>query len=238
LGVGRIIVIDDDHVETENLNRIVTAFKSDARQKKAKPDVVAAYAKAVGGPTVVTPVQGNVLDSSTVENLREVDAIFCCTDTVSSRAVLNRIAVQRFIPLWDCGSEISTAGMQRLRAFARVRVVYAGAACLACMGVIDPDRLRIELMPAAEREREIGLGYIAETAVTAPAVVSLNGIAASLTVMRFLEWADADEPSAPGQWVYRSYAGDVRQVAATRRDDCPVCSESARLGRSDLAVQL
>jgi len=238
LGVGRIIVIDDDHVEEENLNRIVTAFRSDSRRKRAKTDAVVAYAKAVGGPTTVTPVRGNVLDPSTAQHLHDVDAVFCCTDTVSSRAVLNRVAIQRFIPLWDCGSEISSAGAQRLRAFARVRVVYAGAACLVCMGVIDPDRLRVELLPAAEREREIGLGYIREEAVAAPAVVSLNGVAASLTMMRFLEWAVAEEPSTPGQWVYRSYAGDVRQVAATRRDDCPVCSEGGRLGRSDLAVQL
>lgn len=238
LGVGRITVIDDDHVEEENLNRIVTAFRSDAYRKSAKTDAVVAYAKAVGGPTTVIPVRGNVLDPSIAQHLEEVDAIFCCTDTVSSRAVLNRVAIQRFIPLWDCGSEISSAGERRLRAFARVRVVYAGAACLVCMGVIDPDRLRVELLPTAEREREIGLGYIREAAVAAPAVASLNGVAASLTMMRFLEWAVADEPSTPGQWVYRSYAGDVRQVAATRRDDCPVCSEDGRLARSDLAVQL
>ena len=78
---------------------------------------------------------------------------------------------------------------------------------------------------------------LAHAEVAAPAVVSLNGAAASLTMMRFLEWAVADEPSAPGQWVYRSYAGDVRQIAATRRDDCPVCSEGGRLGRKQCGCE-
>jgi molybdopterin/thiamine biosynthesis adenylyltransferase len=238
LGVGRILVIDDDIVEAENLNRIVTAYASDAVRKESKVTAVAKYAEAVGGPTAVTAVRGTVLDPRTAQQLEAVDAIICCTDTVSSRAVLNRLAIQRFIPLWDCGSEISTADSHRLRAFAHVRVVYPGAACLVCMDVIDPERLRVELMPDEERARDVNLGYIRTEAVVAPAVVSLNGLAASLTMMRFLEWAVGDLPTTPGHWVYRSLAGDVRDITPVRRDDCPVCSEEARLGRADLAVQL
>jgi molybdopterin/thiamine biosynthesis adenylyltransferase len=238
LGVGRLIVVDDDHVEEENLNRIVTAFSADARRRRGKPAVVRAYAKRVQGPTVVEAVKGNVLDPKIARHLFNADTIFSCTDTVSSRAVMNRIAVQRFIPLWDCGTEISSAGDTRLRAFARVRVVFSGAACLVCMGAIDPHQLRIELLPPTERERERDLGYIRDANVPAPAVVSLNGIAASLAMMRFLEWAVAENPTSPGQWVYRSYAGDVRAVEAQRLSDCPVCSVEGRLGRAELPVQL
>jgi len=231
-------VIDPDHVGTENLNRIVTAFRSDARRRRSKPSGIARYAKKVGGPTVVEPVQKDVLDPAVAQLLFGADALFACTDTVSSRAVLNRIAIQRFIPLWDCGTEISGTDQSRLRAFARVRTVFSGSACLVCMGVINPDQLRIETLPPTERERERDLGYIRDVDLPAPAVVSLNGVAASLAVMRFLEWAVSDDPVAPGQWVYRSFAGDVRSVEAERREDCPVCGVDGRLGRVDLDVQL
>jgi molybdopterin/thiamine biosynthesis adenylyltransferase len=238
LGVGKLIVIDPDRVGTENLNRMVTAFRADARWRRFKPKVIARYSKKVSGPTFVTPVQKDILDPDVAQLLFGADALFACTDTVSSRAVLNRIAIQRFTPLWDCGTEISGIDHNRLRAFARVRTVFAGSACLLCMGVIDPNQLRIETLLPAERERERKLGYIRDADVPAPAVVSLNGVAASLAVMRFLEWAVGEEPIDPGQWVYRSFAGDVRSVAAERREDCPVCGVDGRLGRVDLDVQL
>ncbi len=238
LGVGRLIVIDPDRIGIENLNRIVTAFRADARRRRFKPNVISRYAKKLGGPTIVEPLKKDVLDPAVAQRLLGADVLFACTDTVSSRAVLNRIAIQRFIPLWDCGTEISGTDQNRLRVFARVRTVFAGSACLLCMGVIDPDQLRIETLPPAERERERSLGYIRDADVPAPAVVSLNGVAASLAVMRFLEWAVSEEPIAPGQWVYRSFAGDVRSVEAERREDCPVCGVDGRLGRVDLDVQL
>ena len=238
LGVGRLVVIDPDRIGTENLNRIVTAFRADARRERFKPDVIARYAKKVGGPTIIEPIEKDVLDPIVAQRLFSADALFACTDTVSSRAVLNRIAIQRFIPLWDCGTEVSGTDQSRFRAFARVRTVFAGSACLLCMGVIDPEQLRIETLPPAERERERGLGYIRDTDVPAPAVVSLNGVSASLAVMRFLEWAVSEEPIAPGQWVYRSFAGDVRSIGADRQEDCPVCGVDGRLGRVDLDVQL
>jgi molybdopterin-synthase adenylyltransferase len=238
LGVGEIVVIDSDHVEDVNLNRIVIASRCDARRKRRKATVAARYAKKVSKSTKVTAIHGDVCETDIACSLFEVDVLFSCTDSVSSRAVLNRLSIQRFIPLWDCGTEISTANADRLRAFANVRLVLPGSACLVCMGVIDPELLRIELLPADERQREQGLGYIRGGDIPAPAVVSLNGIAASLAAMRFLEWAVGNPPQSSAQWVYRSFAGDVRQVSAKQNPDCPVCGATGRLGRSELDLRL
>ena len=111
-------------------------------------------------------------------------------------------------------------------------------ACLLCMGVIDPERLRIELLPAAERKREVELGYIRGANVEAPAVVSLNAITASLAMMSFLRWAVGEQPLLPAQWVYRTYAGDVRRQTVEPQSDCPVCRAGKRLGRADLDISL
>jgi molybdopterin/thiamine biosynthesis adenylyltransferase len=238
LGVGELVVIDSDHVEDVNLNRIVIASRWDARRKRRKAKVAARYAKRVSKSTKVIAVHGDVREPDIVRSVFEVDALFSCTDSVSSRAVLNRLAIQRFIPLWDCGTEISTASINRLRAFANVRSVLPGSACLVCMDVIDPELLRIELLPPDERKREQDLGYIRGGGIPAPAVVSLNGIASSLAAMRFLEWAVGDPAQGSAQWVYRSFAGDVRQVSAQQNPDCPVCGVTGRLGRTELDVRL
>ncbi len=238
LGVGTLVVIDPDHVEDVNLNRVVTASRWDVWRKRNKAKLIARLARRTTRATDVRAISGDVRDPDIASELFDVDALISCTDTVSSRAVINRIAVQRLIPLWDCGTEISTAQANRLRAFAHVRFVLPGSACLVCMGVIDPEQLRIELMPAAERERDQALGYIRGEQIAAPAVVSLNGVAASLTVMRFLEWAVGQRATESAQWVYRSFAGDVRTVAAERNSECPVCGVDGRLGRADLDVRL
>jgi molybdopterin-synthase adenylyltransferase len=238
LGVGYIVVTDPDHVENLNLNRIVTASRWDAWRKRNKAKLVARLARRTTRATQVRAISGDVRNEDVARELFNVDALISCTDTVSSRAVVNRIAVQRLIPLWDCGTEISTAQTNRLRAFANVRFVLPGSACLVCMGVINPEQLRIEMMPASERERDRALGYIRDEEIAAPAVVSLNGVAASLTMMRFLEWAVGQPATESAQWVYRSYAGDVRMVAAQRNPDCPVCGIDGRLGRADLDVRL
>lgn len=237
LGVGRIVVVDPDQVEEVNLNRIVTAFANDATSNQPKVATIETYARMVGGPTVVEPVQGTILDSQVISLLTSVDGIFGCTDTLASRAILNRLAIQRFIPYWDCGTEIS-AGGQGLRSFGRVRLVLAGGPCLLCMGVIDPEALRVELLPPTEREREEQLGYIRGANVAAPAVVALNGTTASLAVMSFLRWAVGDQPLMPAQWTYRGFAGDVRLQTVEPQPDCPICNQRTRLGRADLSVIL
>ncbi|SRR6266566_5211784 len=237
LGIGRLVVIDHDVVKEVNLNRIVTAFSQDAQSERTKVQVIEAYARAVGGPTTVEAIQGTVLDRQVAGRLASVDALFGCTDTLASRAILNRLAIQRFIPYWDCGTEISPGGLD-LRAYGRVRLVLAGGPCLLCMGVIDPEQLRIELLPATEREREERLGYIRNANVEAPAVISLNAITASLAVMNFLRWAVGEQPLLPAQWVYRTFAGDVRQQTVETQLDCPVCREGKRLGRTYLDVSI
>jgi hypothetical protein len=110
---------------------------------------------------------------------------------------------------------------------------------LFCGGVINPDQLRIELLSPEARHEEMARGYIRDlNDAGAPAVVTLNGVVASLATTSFLRWAVGDKPIEPGAWVYRSYAGDVRREDVHRDPECPVCSRGARLGRADLEVKL
>lgn len=236
LGVGRLVVVDPDVVERVNLNRVVTAFGQDAKARLPKVNAVADYVARLGVDCIVEAIEGDIQAESAHAHLRSVDAIFGCTDTIASRVILNRIAIQRFIPYWDCGTEISAGG--DLRAYGRMRVVIAGGPCLFCDGVIDSDQLRIELLSPQEKALEVARGYIRDVIPGAPAVVSLNGVVASLAVTSFLRWAVGKSPIEGGAWIYRSYAGDVRREDVHRDPSCPVCSPAARLGRADLEVKL
>jgi molybdopterin-synthase adenylyltransferase len=236
LGVGTVVVVDPDVVERVNLNRVVTAFAEDALAKRPKVVVAENYASRLGLASNVLAIRGDVRDQAVHRHLETVDGIFGCTDTIASRAILNRVAVQRFIPYFDCGTEISAGG--DLRAYGRLRVVLAGGPCLFCAGAIDPEGLRVELLKPEERALEAARGYIRDGVAGAPAVVSLNGVVASLAVTSFLRWAVGQSSIEGGSWIYRSYASDVRKESVARDPDCPVCSIGARLGRADLEVRL
>ena len=61
-----------------------------------------------------------------------------------------------------------------------------GSACLWCLGILDADRVRIEQLPEVSRQAEIARGYIWGMDEPAPAVVSINGVVASLGVTELL----------------------------------------------------
>lgn len=236
LGVGELVAVDPDAVEQVNLNRIVTATTDDAAQHRSKAQTIVSYAASSGTDSHVEPVVADLRHAGVAARLAALDALFGCTDTTISRAILNRLAVQQFIPYWDCGTEISSGS--GLRAYGRMRVTLAGAACLYCMGVVDPEALRIDLLDPSQRELEVARGYIQGGGVPAPSVVSINAVVASLAVTSFLRWAVGQEPISGGEWIFRSYAGDVRCQQPPRDPNCPVCSVEARLGRADLPVDL
>jgi hypothetical protein len=68
----------------------------------------------------------------------------------------------------------------------RVVVLGPGRPCLACWGHLDADRLRIESLPAEEREKEIQEGYIDGADEPQPSVIAFNTMVAGAGVIEAL----------------------------------------------------
>ena len=60
LGVGTLVVIDPDHVEDVNLNRVVTASRWDAWRKRNKAELIARLARRTTRATNVRAIGGDV----------------------------------------------------------------------------------------------------------------------------------------------------------------------------------
>ena len=231
LGVGKLVVVEPDRVEPSNLSRLVGASCADALANEPKVSVARRLADSLDVGTELVLVQGDVRQDGAVNSLLAADFIFGCTDTQLSRLLLNALAHQFYLPVLDLGVELQLGGSMG----GRVTVLGPDAGCLWCWGILSAERLRAEQLPQDLRAEYVGTGYVTDLAVEQPAVVSLNGVVASLAVTEMLRrvtgMGGAD--GAADLLLYRLSDGTVRRAASPGRT-CPTCAGSST-GAGDLA---
>jgi molybdopterin/thiamine biosynthesis adenylyltransferase len=224
LGVSEFLLVDPDIVDETNLNRLVGGTSGDIGVLKTA--IAARMIKRTNPRATAQTISRDVTDLDVAESLLDVDAIFGCTDSHASRAILNQLAYQHFIPLFDLGVGIVAKKGLVTHITGRVQMASPGLACLVCGGVIDPDAVRRELQSSVERAAD---PYITGYNEPQPAVISLNSTMASLAVTMFMTVFTTVPGEARLQY-YNGISGVVR--AATLRADptCVVCSRSGALG--------
>jgi molybdopterin/thiamine biosynthesis adenylyltransferase len=226
LGVGEISVIDGDMVEASNVSRILGARVSDVGVAW-KVDVLARYAENAGLATKVNAIRGRLGVDVPIRALEGCDAIFSCVDRHAPRALMNRLSYERAILLFDMGSAFRVGQEGAIESSGgRVVVVGPGRPCLACWGHIDPNRIRIESLPPAEREREAADGYISGADVPQPSVIAFNTQIAGMAVVEFLravtQFSGACDP--PLRLGLDFEAGTVRRNRLAGARKCSICS--------------
>lgn len=195
LGVGRIIVIDDDVVEVSNLNRLAGATLEDARKKRPKVQVLAEYAARINPAVKITTVQDSIMNASAQGYLKICDILFGCTDNQSTRWIENKFAVEHCTPYFDTGTGIKAGPDHTIEhAGGQVRVVVPGTGCLHCIDGIKVDIAEQEMRSEEEREIHTRLGYIEGANMKAPAVATLNGVIANLAVTEFMAYVTGFRP--------------------------------------------
>jgi len=225
LGVGRITVIDGDQVEASNVSRILGATVTDIG-RTWKVDVAVRYAEQLGLGTQVIALRGHIGVEVSATATESCDVVFSCVDRHLPRALLNRLAYQKAIPMIDMGSAFRVDGYARVTAgVGRVVVVGPGRPCLACWGHIDPNRIRIESLSATDRGREAADGYIAGADIPQPSVIAFNTTIAGAAVIELLRlvtaFAGADDP--PGRLNFDFQMGTVRRNILPLATSCTIC---------------
>lgn len=193
LGVGCLVLIDDDIVEERNINRIINSSMGDARNGELKIDVLANAIKKMGIGTDVRKLPYNLWNENVVKVVAQCDIIFGCMDTVDGRYLLNSIATYYSIPYFDLGVKI----------IANLESEKLGEIDEVCGGVhyLQPGQSLLQRkaisklqLTAAELARtdpdtytiQVEEGYIKGIPVHQPAVISVNMLIASLGVNELL----------------------------------------------------
>jgi len=231
LGVGKIIAIDNDIIEESNRSRIVGSRIDDVKYKTPKTEVMKRLGKEINPKLETVAVSGSVNDLSIALKLREAGVIFCCTDTLTSRMVLNRIAYQYLIPVIDTGLDIQCSEHGKIRVAAgRVMSILPDGPCLECMGLLDAKTIQQELAQI-ERGETPHYSYISGFSVEAPSVISLNGVVASLAVNSFLNLLTGFEGKVQRTYqMYNVLEGTVKLYEMKAEVNCTLCKEVKALG--------
>jgi len=228
LGVHDLTLVDPDMVERSNLPRLSGASEGDIG--RAKVDVVHQAVFEANPDTEVTAVASRVQDA--VDVLEDVDVILGCVDRMSARVFLNEYAVKHLRLYIDGGSRIDVDGGTVEAMDGYVQVVAPGAsACFDCLGRSSPEILRRELLSDDELEQEVQRGYIDEQElVPEPAVVYLNGVAASLLVSQVAKVATGYV--GPSEFIrFDALQDETSSVVTEPADGCVTCTRM--LGRGE-----
>lgn len=227
LGVRSLTLIDFDTLEESNLNRVVGASLNDVGAPKV--ELAERMVRRIHSGINVHALQESVLREATARKLLDCDLIFCCTDSHGSRAVLNQLSYQYLIPVIDTGVRIDALAGKISSVVGRVQLLSPGLPCLSCSGLLDSEQIRRDFLSDAERKAD---SYITGYSEPQPAVVSINGVVASLAVTMFLS-AVAGVPSAGRHLLYLVIESVVRRIGGEPAPNCIVCSARGAFARAD-----
>ena len=103
LGVGELVIVDDDHMEERNVNRVLNSTMQDVEKKRLKVDVQAEAVERVGLPTRVIRIDQNLWNPDVVRAVAQCDVLFGCMDSKDGRFLLNALATHYTLPYFDIG---------------------------------------------------------------------------------------------------------------------------------------
>ena len=239
LGVGGILLIDDDIVEDTNLNRLHGSKRSDADGMRPKVDVLAREIADLGLGIRAIPLRAWVEADTVRDALKSCDLLFGCTDDHAGRLLLNRFAYFYLRPVIDMGILIDkkpTGGFQSMSG--RVTVLVPGSPCLLCRRIADPQLAteeslkRIDPREYDRRRRE---RYIRGGGDPAPAVVTFTTETACMAVSELLQGLTDFRETGGWAWqrVRRFDIGEDRRQDARKSESCLICATQRYWGRGD-----
>ena len=119
LGVGNMVLIDPDEIESSNLSRVVGATRVDVEARQLKTQIAVRHAREMATDVLLEPIAKDVARESVAQVLRDCDFIFLAADSMRARLVVNALAHQYLIPVIQMGAKIRQG---RWRQFGRRHV--------------------------------------------------------------------------------------------------------------------
>jgi hypothetical protein len=194
LGVGHLVLVDDDEIEERNLNRIPFATVEDAKASRKKVLSAADDIARKGLNIKVTTIVAAIQTPEAVRAVSQCDVLFGCVDTAHGRFIMNMLASHYLIPYFDIGVLLDAEQEGEKRGSIKdilgtIHYVIPGRSSLLTRDKFTLEDVRAEGLhkndPAAAAQ-QVEDKYIKGMQVHQPAVISVNTLAASLAVNDFL----------------------------------------------------
>ncbi|MEP1593865.1 MAG: HesA/MoeB/ThiF family protein, partial [Halieaceae bacterium] len=195
-GVGNLVLVDGDQVESSNLQRQIAHAEADIGVNKAKS--AEATVTALNRDVTVTVVEQHLSEEDLPARLEGIDLVVDATDNYPIRFALNRACIAAGIPLVSAAA-VRTEG--QLAVFHPA----GGGPCYRCLYTEEGDDTALSCSASG---------------VLAPVV----GVLGSLQALEAIKWlADFGEASTGKLLVLDLLTLEIRRLSLTPRDDCPDC---------------
>ena len=233
IGVTEVILIDPDHVEEHNLDRLLYGTVNDIGKLKVDLAAAAMSHNATADAMRISTLPKSIHDREAYRAALDCDVIFSCVDRPIPRDVLNYIAQAHLIPVVDGGVavEADEARDSLFSAHWRAHMVTPYHRCLRCCGQYSSSDVVMELdgslddpsyvssLPSSDRRRNQNVF---------PFSLSVAGMEVNLLIRYILSSA----------WWPIVRQQDYQFVTAEMRvfnDEChPNCTFRDRRARGDL----
>ena len=194
LGVGELVIVDDDHMEDRNVNRVLNSTIRDAVEERSKVDVQADAIERTGFATRVIRIARNLWNPDVVRAVAQCDVLFGCMDSIDGRYLLNMLATYYTLPYFDIGVRLQAvpSGPEKGRireVCGTVNYLRPGRSSLVSRGLFTMSEVAAAGLRRNDPDahaQQMKDGYISGATVQRPAVISVNMFAASLAVNEFL----------------------------------------------------
>ncbi len=222
LGVGDLLLIDDEELDETNRNRYIGVRHDDPIPGTPKVDIGQRIARWIDPEIRTRKVLASVASAEAIDALIEAQYIFGCLDSEGARLMLTELSAAYAVPYIDVASDILLG--DRLHYGGRVCVAWEGDGCLFCLDELDIAEARVDLAgDLARKDRDAIYGVERSLLGTVgPSVVSINGIVASYAVTEFMLGITDIRPPHH-LLVYRGDLGKVTVNTDPPHADCYYC---------------
>lgn len=187
LGVGALCLVDPDHIDAVNLNRIIGSTLQDAHVKRPKVEVMKREVEKVGFNTDVTIYHSHISSYEVIKELSQCDILFSCVDGAEGRHILNMISSFYVIPLIDMGVKLDADGKGGINSiFGSVHFIQPTGSSLLSRQQYNLEALRAESIKRSNKEEFERNQYLANVNESSPAVISINMQVAATAINEFL----------------------------------------------------
>ncbi len=183
-GITNFVIVDHDKFTKSNKTRLYGSY-ANTKETEYKVDIVKKNIQKIEPKANVKTIPNNVISQNVLNQLKNCDVVFSCTDRHAPRSILNELAHQFFIPLIDVGVGLDAKNGKIVGGSVRVSLSSPSLPCLYCMGIINSDQILAESLDKEDRESRKKEGYIRGMVDDAPSVITFTTMAASYAVLLF-----------------------------------------------------
>lgn len=151
-GVGKIVIVDSDHITASNLERTHAAFPEHVEKKTLKAELARDHVRSIDPDIDVIAFEGRLPQPEIVAEVARADVILGCTDQHTSRLAVADMSRRYLVPAIDCGGLIEGGNGRVTGQIIQLVVFRPDDPCPICRGMIDPLRVKQELFSEEERK--------------------------------------------------------------------------------------